>query len=75
MSDRVEKERVSVTLTRPYLDALDKLVEVGIYLDHQDAIRDALHLLLGVHGISPFWGPERPPEKGEEVARGPSEGS
>ena len=35
MSDQpkgVEKTRVSVTLTRPYLDALDRLVTEGVYL-------------------------------------------
>jgi len=47
----VEKIRVGLTLTRPYLDALDRLVEVGIYLERQDAIRAALRLLLKEHGI------------------------
>jgi pimeloyl-ACP methyl ester carboxylesterase len=32
ISTTAEKVRVSVTLTRPYLDALDSLVERGIYL-------------------------------------------
>ncbi len=51
----LEKERVSVTLMKSYLDALDQLVEMGIYLEHQVAIRDALRLLMSNHGIPPFY--------------------
>lgn len=49
-----EKKRFSVTLTTAYVEALDRLVEVGIYLDHQDAIRDALRQLFQYHRIEPF---------------------
>jgi len=49
-----EKKRFSVTLTTAYVKALDQLIEVGIYLDHQDAIRDALRQLFQYHGIEPF---------------------
>ena len=49
-----EKKRFSVTLTTAYVRALDQLVEVGIYMDHQDAIRDALRRLFQYHGIEPF---------------------
>jgi Arc/MetJ-type ribon-helix-helix transcriptional regulator len=41
MSDQpkeVEKTRVSVTLTRPYLDALDRLVTEGVYLSKGETI-------------------------------------
>ena len=38
----MEKTRVSVTLTRPYLDALDRLVEEGIYLTKGEIIQEAL---------------------------------
>ncbi len=51
----VEKERVSVTLAKPYLDALDLLVVKGVYLESQVAIRDALRLLMSKHGIPPFY--------------------
>jgi len=49
-----DKKRFSVTLTTAYVRALDQLVEVGIYLDHQDAIRDALRKLFQYHGMEPF---------------------
>ena len=49
-----EKKRFSVTLTNAYVNALDQMVEEGIYLDHQAAIRDALRRLFQYHGIGPF---------------------
>jgi len=49
-----EKKRFSVTLTNAYVSALDQMVEEGIYLDHQAAIRDALRRLFQYHGIKPF---------------------
>jgi len=49
-----DKKRYSVTLTNAYVGALDRLVEVGIYLDYQDAIRDALRKLFQFHGMEPF---------------------
>lgn len=54
MSDKAAKKRVSLTLTKAYEDALDQLVEKGIYLEHQVAIRDAMRLLFRHHGIEPF---------------------
>ena len=49
-----EKKRLSVTLTRPYINALDFLVKKGLYLDHQDVIRNSLRRLFQFHGIKPF---------------------
>jgi len=49
------KKRISVTLTEPYLDALDQLVEEGIYMDHQAAIIEALRLFFRHHKIEPFY--------------------
>jgi len=54
LTDNAEKRRFSVTLTKPYAEALDRLVEEGLYLDHQDAIRDALRRLFQYHGMEPF---------------------
>ena len=48
-----------MTLTDAYVEGMDRLVEMGIYLDHQDAIRDVLRSLLKEHRISPFY-PEPP---------------
>ncbi len=54
MPDKTVKRRISLTLTKPYVDALDRLVEEGIYLEHQVAIRAAMRLLFQFHGIEPF---------------------
>jgi Arc/MetJ-type ribon-helix-helix transcriptional regulator len=54
MDDRpgkVKKIRVSVTMTRPYLDALDSLVKGGAYLSKGEIILEALRLFLRDHGI------------------------
>ena len=53
MSKKV-KRRISLTLTRIYVEALDRLVDEGIYMEHQVAIRAALRLLFRFHGIEPF---------------------
>ena len=54
-TDRGERKRFSVTLTPAYVDAMDGLVETGVYLDHQDVIRDALRRLFRAHRIEPFF--------------------
>ena len=55
MSDKIAKRRISLTLTRSYLKGLDQLVERGIYLEHQVAIRGALRRLFRYHRIEPFY--------------------
>ena len=50
-----DKKRFSVTLTGPYIDALDSLVKNGLYIDHQATIRDALRRLFQYHGIEPLY--------------------
>ncbi len=54
MSDEDSKKRIFLTLTKIYVDALDQLVEKGIYLAHNVAIRDALRHLFQFHGIESF---------------------
>ncbi len=54
MDDRpgeVEKTRVSVTLTRPYLD---RLVTEGVYLSRGEAVLEGLRILFRRHGLDPF---------------------
>ena len=55
MPKNVKKRRLSLTLTRVYVEALDHLVEEGIYLEHQVAIRAAMRLLFRFHRIEPFY--------------------
>ena len=54
MANNSDKKRFSVTLTTAYSKALNRLVEEGLYIDHQDAIRDALRRLFEYHGLDPF---------------------
>ena len=54
MTDKTDKRRISLTLTKPYVDALDHLVNEGLYMEPQDAVRAALRLLFRFHGIEPF---------------------
>ncbi|TKJ25422.1 MAG: CopG family transcriptional regulator [Hadesarchaea archaeon B3_Hades] len=49
------KERVNTTFTTDQTEGLDRLVEDGVYLDRGSAIRDAVRLLLGMHGVAPFY--------------------
>lgn len=66
--EKVEKIRLSLTLTRAYVDALDRLVDVGLYVDRQTVIRAALRLFFRNHGLEAFQVPEGPPgEDGEEA--------
>jgi len=52
--DNTDKRRITLTLTRVYVEALDYLVDEGIYLEYQAAIRDALRRLFQYHGMEPF---------------------
>jgi len=45
----VEKERVSVTLTTPYLKFLEHVVKDGTYLRPGEALRAGLRLLMKEH--------------------------
>ena len=65
LSDEILKKRIGLLLTNAYIDALDELVEKGIYLEHQVAIREALRHLFQFHGIEPFSS-----ELGEDVEKG-----
>lgn len=49
-----DKKRFSVTLKEPYIEAISKLVETGIYLNSGDVIRQALRTTFRIHGIDPF---------------------
>jgi len=55
VSDKADKRRLSLTLTKVYVDALDRLVDEGLYMEHQVAIRDALRRLFQHHKIEPFY--------------------
>ena len=46
-----EKERVSVTLTKPYLNFLEQVVKNGIYIKRGEALREGLRLLMRTMGV------------------------
>ena len=54
MSEKNEKIRLSVTMTKPYTVALDSLVEQGLYLTRGEAILEALRHFFKQKGIEPF---------------------
>lgn len=54
MTEKVVKIRVSVTLTKPYVDALDRLVEEGIYLSRGEIVMEALRRLFRSYGMEQF---------------------
>jgi len=51
---KVKKTRVSVTLTKPYLDALDRLVQEGFYFTRGEAVIEGLRLVFRRHGLDPL---------------------
>lgn len=54
MSSNIAKKQIRVTLTRPYLEAMDSLIEHGIYVDRGETIKDALRRLFRHYEIEPF---------------------
>jgi len=54
ISEKAPRSRFSLTLTTVYVEALDHLVEAGLYMEYQAAIRDALRHLFRFHGIESF---------------------
>ncbi len=57
---------MDVTLTQAYVDALDRLVEEGLYLDRGEIILEALRVLLRDYGIEPFCTEVVEEKKGEQ---------
>jgi len=54
LSKKSTRHRIGLIITEVYLDALDHLVEDGLYMERQDAIRYALRRLFRHHEIEPF---------------------
>ena len=50
-----KKTRVSVTMTTPYILALDTLVTDGLYLNRGEAILEALRAFLDKKQVEPFY--------------------
>jgi len=53
-TDKAVKTRISLTLTRVYIEALDQLVEAGVYVSRGEIVKDALRRIFRHYGIKPF---------------------
>jgi Arc/MetJ-type ribon-helix-helix transcriptional regulator len=51
MSDDNKRERITIRLTKRYLDLLNLLIEKGVYNSRNEAIRDGLRILYEYHGL------------------------
>ncbi len=51
MSDDNKRERITIRLTKRYLDLLNALIEKGVYNSRNEAIRDALRIMYEYHGL------------------------
>lgn len=51
MPDDNKRERITIRLTKRYLDLLNMLIEKGVYNSRNEAIRDALRILYEYHGL------------------------
>lgn len=54
MVEKSKKTRISVTFTQPVMDGLAELVESGLYLDPQSAIREFVWDGFKKNGIDPY---------------------
>lgn len=59
VSDSNKRERITIRLTKRYLDLLNMLIEKGVYNSRNEAIRDALRIMYEYHGLK--VSPERKP--------------
>ena len=50
----MERTKLDFYFPKEIIDALDQLIEKGIYLDREEAIRDAMRHHFRQHGIEPF---------------------
>lgn len=51
MSKESKRERITIRLTKRYMQLLNELIERGVYNSRNEAVRDALRLLFEHHGL------------------------
>ena len=73
MSDDSKRERITIRLTKRYLDLLNMLIEKGVYNSRNEAIRDALRLLFKYHEDECFAGKKQSfnESKGDDPSKKP----
>ena len=47
----MERKRVCVTLSEPYLKGIQELLDGGVYYNRTELLRNAVRMLLQKHGI------------------------
>ena len=52
----VNKPRLSITMTMQYKNLLDYLVEMGVYLSREEAMRAGMRLLFKYHNLEIMCG-------------------
>jgi Arc/MetJ-type ribon-helix-helix transcriptional regulator len=50
-TDGNKRERITIRLTKRYLDLLNTLIDKGVYNSRNEAIRDALRIMYEYHGL------------------------
>jgi Arc/MetJ-type ribon-helix-helix transcriptional regulator len=59
VSEGNKRERITIRLTKRYLDLLNTLIDKGVYNSRNEAIRDALRIMYEYHGMK--VAPEKKP--------------
>ncbi len=54
MSDKAAGTRISLTLTKVYVDGLDQLIDVGVYEDRAEVVKDGLRRIFRSYEMKPF---------------------
>ena len=67
MTEKDKKSRISVTLTKSYIDTLGQLVNEGIYLTRGEAIQEGIRLLFKSYNIEQFVEPLKDHRIEEEI--------
>jgi len=67
LTEKDKKSRISVTLTKSYLDTLGQLVDEGIYLTRGEAIQEGIRLLFKSYNIEQFVEPLKDQEIEEDT--------
>lgn len=63
VSEGNKRERITIRLTKRYLDLLNTLIDKGVYNSRNEAIRDALRIMYEYHGLK--VAPEKKPIAGK----------
>jgi Arc/MetJ-type ribon-helix-helix transcriptional regulator len=51
MPEDNQRERITIRLTKRYMDLLSLLIDKGVYNSRNEAIRDALRIMYEYHGL------------------------